>query len=74
MNKFEVAVIGLWHQGVVASACLAESGINVIGVNESTSLVESLLVGKSPIFEPGLERLLKKGIRKKNYFLQTTLV
>lgn len=58
----KICVLGLWHLGSVTSACLASVGHEVVGLDEDVSVVESLRAGKAPIFEPGLERLLKAGI------------
>ncbi len=57
-----VCVIGLWHQGVVGAACLASLGYDVIAADHDAERVAKLSRGKAPIFEPGLDELLQKGI------------
>jgi UDPglucose 6-dehydrogenase len=57
-----IAVIGLWHQGVVAAACLAQLGFTVIGADPDTVRITGLREGRAPLFEPGLDKLLAKGI------------
>lgn len=57
----KVAVIGLWHLGIVTAACLAKAGHEVIGYDTDTSNVNNLKNHIPPIFEPGLEDLLKSG-------------
>lgn len=57
-----VAVVGLWHQGIVASACLAEAGFIVCGVDRDAAKIARLSGGRAPLFEPGLDDLLGKGI------------
>jgi UDPglucose 6-dehydrogenase len=58
-----VCVAGLWHLGVVTAACLASSGHEVIGFDESGPVVSLLQQGIPPLFEPGLEELVCEGIR-----------
>jgi UDPglucose 6-dehydrogenase len=57
-----VAVIGLWHQGVVAAACLADWGYDVLASDPDRARIEKLAKGKAPLFEPGLDDLLAKGL------------
>ena len=58
----KVCVLGLWHLGTVTAACLASGGHQVIGVDFDESVIADLRLGKPPLFEPGLEDLVKKGI------------
>lgn len=60
-----VLVVGLWHQGVVAAACLADWGYKVTGLDSNLENIARLNEGNSPIFEPGLDNLLQQGIRSK---------
>lgn len=57
-----VCVMGLWHLGSVTSACLANLGYNVICTDKDDTIVKNLQKGKAPIFEPGLDDLIKKNI------------
>jgi UDPglucose 6-dehydrogenase len=57
-----VCVLGLWHLGTVTTACLADAGHNVTGVDFDEKTVNRLRQGIPPIFEPGLEELVRKGI------------
>ena len=59
----KIAVLGLWHQGVVGAACLAERGFAVIGADSDVARIAKLRSGKAPLFEPGLDELLGKGLR-----------
>ena len=58
----KIAVIGLWHQGVVGAACCSALGHDVIGADLNLDTVEALKKGKAPLFEPGLDELLHKQI------------
>ncbi len=55
-----IGVIGLWHLGSVTAACLADAGNEVIGVDPDPAVVEGLLGGRPPIFEPGLQDMLAR--------------
>jgi UDPglucose 6-dehydrogenase len=58
----KVCVLGLWHLGTVTSACLALAGHQVAGLDFDESVVRNLKIGKLPLFEPGLEDLIKKAL------------
>lgn len=57
-----IAVVGLWHQGVVGAACFADWGHEVTGADYDVARVSALAQGKAPLFEPGLDALLAKGL------------
>ena len=59
----KICVIGLWHQGVVGAACLADLGCDVMAADQNEQTVKRLQAGKAPIFEPGLDELLQKTLR-----------
>jgi len=59
----KICVQGLWHLGSVTAACLASLGYEVTGVDPNKSTIKELNEGKSPLFEPGLEDLIKKGLQ-----------
>jgi UDPglucose 6-dehydrogenase len=52
-----IAVVGLWHLGVVIAACLAEAGFTVVGVDPDPDVVASLSRDRLPVEEPGLTEL-----------------
>jgi UDPglucose 6-dehydrogenase len=58
----DVCVIGLWHQGIVGAACLAELGCRVIAADHDAGKVGRLNEGRAPIYEPGLDDLLASGL------------
>jgi UDPglucose 6-dehydrogenase len=62
---YNVTVVGLWHQGIVGSACLADSGFCVNAADTRQGTIDSLKLGVSPIFEPGLDDLLEDGLKNK---------
>lgn len=58
----KVLIVGLWHQGVVASACLADWGYEVVGIDSDDRKIQNLNLAKAPLFEPGLDDLLASGL------------
>ena len=58
----KVCVQGLWHLGSVTAACLADRGHAVTGLDRRAEAVESLRRGVPPLFEPGLEAMVKRGL------------
>tara|TARA_Y200000002_G_scaffold383265_1_gene404590 strand:- start:10044 stop:11360 length:1317 start_codon:yes stop_codon:yes gene_type:complete len=70
-KKIKIAVVGLWHQGVVASACLTKIGHDVTGLDAQDDKIQSLNLGQSPIYEPRLNYLLKKGLKSKHLKFST---
>jgi len=62
----KVCVIGTGYVGLVTGVCLAEIEHNVICVDKDESKINMLLNGKMPIYEPGLDKLVEKNVKKKN--------
>jgi len=57
-----VCVLGLWHLGTVTAACLASGGHHVTGLDFDSAVVDGLAAGHPPLFEPGLEDLVKASL------------
>ena len=56
----KISVIGTGYVGLVTGACLADFGMQVVGVDKDEAKIGALRAGRIPIYEPGLENLLKK--------------
>jgi UDPglucose 6-dehydrogenase len=58
----KIAVIGSGYVGLVVGACLAESGNDVVSADIDQEKVDRLSRGEVPIYEPGLEPLIKRNL------------
>jgi UDPglucose 6-dehydrogenase len=69
----KIAVVGTGYVGLVVGACLAENGNDVICVDKDEPKIRSLQKGKIPIFEPGLEELVRRNRTEKRLSFTTGL-
>ena len=67
-----IAVIGTGYVGLVAGTCFAESGNHVICVDIDERKVNDLKAGKIPIYEPGLEEMVKHNVREERLSFTTS--
>ena len=69
----KIAVVGTGYVGLVAGACLAENGNDVVCVDKDSAKVRTLRKGRMPIFEPGLEELVRRNVAEKRLSFTTLL-
>jgi UDPglucose 6-dehydrogenase len=63
VGKPRITVIGTGYLGATHSACLAELGFDVLGVDVDEDKVSRLSRGEVPFFEPGLEAVVQRNLR-----------
>ena len=67
----KVSVFGLGYVGAVTAGCLAELGHEIIGADVQQAKVDALNAGLSPIIEPQLDDMVRRG-RQEGHFRATT--
>ena len=68
-----IAIVGTGYVGLVSGTCFAETGNNVICIDIDPKKIETLQRGETPIYEPGLESLLKRNIKEGRLHFTTQL-
>jgi UDPglucose 6-dehydrogenase len=68
-----IIVVGSGYVGLVTGACFAESGVNVTCVDVDRDKIQRLQDGSIPIYEPGLESMVRSNIEKKRLSFSTEI-
>lgn len=68
-----IAVVGIGYVGLVSAACFAELGAVVYCVDVDRDKIEGLREGRIPIYEPGLEQLVRRGLEGGRLIFETDL-
>jgi UDPglucose 6-dehydrogenase len=69
----KIAVVGTGYVGLVTGTCFAESGVSVTCIDKDKSKIKQLNEGSVPIYEPGLEIMIKHNAEKKRLFFTSDL-
>jgi len=67
----KITIVGTGYVGLVTGTCFAETGIDVTCVDIDRAKIDNLNKGKVPIYEPGLEQMIKRN-REKDRIVFTT--
>src|SRR2546427_828556 len=69
----KICVVGTGYVGLVAGTCFAESGNDVVCVDNVAAKIEALRQGHVPIYEPGLEELIRRNVAEVRLAFSTDL-
>jgi UDPglucose 6-dehydrogenase len=69
----KIAVIGSGYVGLVSGACLSEFGHQVVCIDMDAGKIQRLRAGEIPIYEPGLEDLVKRNAGAKRLSFSTDI-
>ncbi|OHF36702.1 UDP-N-acetyl-D-mannosamine dehydrogenase [Corynebacterium sp. HMSC074A01] len=71
--KPDIAFVGLGYIGLPTAVVMANSGLNVVGVDVMADKVTSVNAGEVPIVEPGLETALKEALASGRFYATTEM-
>ena len=69
----KIGVIGTGYVGLVAGACFADTGNQVLCVDKDASKINRLKNGEIPIYEPGLDTLVARNVEQDRLRFTTSV-
>src|SRR3984885_10979414 len=68
-----IAIIGSGYVGLVSGACMADFGHDVVCIDKDSAKIAALQRGELPIYEPGLQDLVRSNVKEKRLSFATEL-
>lgn len=72
-RQIRIAVLGMGHVGLPTSVALSEMGWHVIGADTDSRKIAQIASGEAPFYEPGLDDLLRKQLKRGSLVLTTAV-
>ena len=69
----KISIVGTGYVGLVTGTCFAETGVTVTCVDIDQRKIDMLHNGQVPIYEPGLDDMIKRNVEKERLFFTTKI-